>query len=295
MSATVINLRTGDRDAVAIGTLCDKARKSMVDSVKYLIEAGQKLTAKKAELEHGEWLPWLKENQKALGFGHPTATRLMKASRKAAQISKSVWGNDERKSASKDRAPKTSKPSKAAKSSKPRAAKQEDRAREIVRPLVEAGLPIDYVKIGKEHGMAHVTVEKAAAIEIARLKEQWAVDPATLPMSAKEKLEAARRQEMRKLQAEQAKRMAEIDEVVRQRVLKENAEYLAMLKTREEEASATEKLYREMIDNRKHPFTRDQFKAILMCLHPDGVRTPEKLAEAFRLFNAKKLQLTGEK
>jgi hypothetical protein len=50
-----------------------------------------------------------------------------------------------------------------------------------------------------------------------------------------------------------------------------------------------------MINDHKPVFTKDQFKIILMCLHPDGERTAIKLAEAFRLFNNKKTQLTGEK
>jgi hypothetical protein len=38
----------------------------------------------------------------------------------------------------------------------------------------------------------------------------------------------------------------------------------------------------------------DQFKLILVCLHPDGDRSPEKRADAFQLFNAKRFALTGE-
>jgi hypothetical protein len=68
-----------------------------------------------------------------------------------------------------------------------------------------------------------------------------------------------------------------------------------MLKEREEKADKTIALYQELINNRKPLFTTEQFRTVLMCLHPDGQRTAAKLAEAFRLFNARKLQLTGER
>jgi hypothetical protein len=48
------------------------------------------------------------------------------------------------------------------------------------------------------------------------------------------------------------------------------------------------------MDQQKKVFTVDQFKLILMCLHPDGDRSPEKRAEGFRLLNAKRFALTGE-
>jgi hypothetical protein len=89
--------------------------------------------------------------------------------------------------------------------------------------------------------------------------------------------------------------MRNLDEEVRQRVLKESAEYLAMLNEERAKAHESEKWYRELIDNHKPQFTIDEFKAVLMCLHPDGERTPEKLNEAFRLFNSRKFQLTGER
>jgi hypothetical protein len=70
---------TADQDAVAIGHLYHKARSSVIDSVHCLIEAGQRLTVKKASLPHGEWLPWLATNEPALGFKERAARLLVKA------------------------------------------------------------------------------------------------------------------------------------------------------------------------------------------------------------------------
>ena len=89
--------------------------------------------------------------------------------------------------------------------------------------------------------------------------------------------------------------MRGLDEEVRKRVLLEGKAYVERMTALEEKAWRDEKHWREMIDNHKPPFTSDQFKVILMCLHPDGTRTEDKLSEAFRLFNGRKLQLTGKK
>jgi len=121
------------------------------------------------------------------------------------------------------------------------------------------------------------------------------VDIDTLSPTAKQKLDAAIRQEKRKVDTEHAARMHEVDEEVRLRVIAENKDYLAMVKEQEVKVQKDEKLWREMIDGHRSPFNVEQFKVILMCLHPDGERTADKLADAFRLFNSKKLQLTGAK
>jgi len=76
MSAAEI-LPPCDSDAIQIGDLYRKGKSSMVDSVRYLVEAGQRLVAKKDSLRHGEWLPWLEANADALGFGERTARLLM--------------------------------------------------------------------------------------------------------------------------------------------------------------------------------------------------------------------------
>ena len=96
-----------DNDAIEIGQLYQKAGHSLVDSVKYQIECGQRLTAKKATTRHGQWLPWLDSNLGVLGFSaRTTATRLMKVAKannasthhletsEALQISRQAWGNN---------------------------------------------------------------------------------------------------------------------------------------------------------------------------------------------------------
>jgi len=95
-----------DKDAIEIGALYRKGCKCMVDSVRFFIDAGHRLIAKKAELDHGQWLPWLKANADALGFDTDrTAQRLMNAAaksdvddgfddKKAIETSRTIWGNN---------------------------------------------------------------------------------------------------------------------------------------------------------------------------------------------------------
>jgi hypothetical protein len=131
--------------------------------------------------------------------------------------------------------------------------------------------------------------------QCSQAKAEPQIDPATtLSMSAQQKLEATIRQHKRKADAEHAARLHGVDEEVRLRVVAEGKDYLAMLEEKQAKAQASEKLWREMINGHKPPFTIDQFKTILMCLHPDGERTADKLAQAFRLFNGKRVQLTGK-
>src|SRR5262249_14340165 len=92
-------------DAIQIGDLYRKGKSSMVDSVRYLIEAGQRLVAKRDSLKHGEWLPWLEANADVLGFDTPrTAQRLMGIAANATlashldedtalQLNRQIWGH----------------------------------------------------------------------------------------------------------------------------------------------------------------------------------------------------------
>jgi hypothetical protein len=75
-----IIIKGRDSDAVEIGESIRKAKASVVESVRYIIEAGHRLRRKQDRMNHGEWLPWLRANADVLGIDTPrTAQRIMLA------------------------------------------------------------------------------------------------------------------------------------------------------------------------------------------------------------------------
>jgi N6-adenosine-specific RNA methylase IME4 len=94
-------------DAAEIGALYRRARVSKVEGVKFLLEAGARLHAKKSELPHGAWYPWLTANADVLGFKDPSiASRLMRAAKSCAgarfenetqalEVCRTIWGHDQ--------------------------------------------------------------------------------------------------------------------------------------------------------------------------------------------------------
>jgi hypothetical protein len=215
-----------------------------------------------------------------LGINQSTVSRVRKRSTDAGASVEKRIGKD----------------GKARKQPKPRSRPVEDKARAVMRDRVASGAPVKAREVAKAEGISHVMMEQAAAMERARVEvlAELNVDPETLAPSAKAKLEAVKLALTRKLNAEHAARMRGIDEEVRLRVVASGKEYIARMKVMEEKAWADEQHWRKMVNDHKPPFTPDQFKTILMCLHPDGERTTEKLSEAFRLFNGKRIQLSGK-
>ncbi len=55
--------RAPDTDAHQISALFIRAKGAMWDGLKYYVECGVKLKAVKDSMPHGQWLPWLKENE----------------------------------------------------------------------------------------------------------------------------------------------------------------------------------------------------------------------------------------
>lgn len=166
-----------------------------------------------------------------------------------------------------------------------------------------AGLP------SRKQPVRRIDVEHEVLDQLAKEAKENGISPAAkiaekldpviersdLSMTAQQKLDAAIRQAKRKADADYEAAIRGLNEEVRQRVLDRTKERLAMLNEMEAKARETETFYTEMTNRHQPPFSVEQFKTILMCLHPDGERSKEKLAEAFRLFNARKLQLTGKK
>ena len=100
-----IIIKGRDSDALEIGESIRRAKASVAESLRHLIDAGRALIRKKESMYHGKWLPWLKANADVLGFdSRQTAHKLMQAARKcrvdatfdesaALQISRQIWGN----------------------------------------------------------------------------------------------------------------------------------------------------------------------------------------------------------
>jgi hypothetical protein len=156
-------------------------------------------------------------------------------------------------------------------------------ARTHVGPAVEAGKGVSHSKIAKELGVSEHTVENARHYEKGK---QEGVEDAiglaaseALSLSEKQKLDAA-------IRAHNARRMQENREHWKH--------HFPKMEEQQNKAYEREMLFRKFLDQQKKIFTVDQFKLILVCLHPDGDRSPEKRADAFQLFNAKRFALTGE-
>ena len=110
-SQAAITLARGavDPDAVAIVELFNKGKNSRADALRCHLQAGLKLSAKKATMPHGQWGAWPRQTVYRSGLQHYTSTpnRLMRAARKysastpnlddflALEISREMWGNGE--------------------------------------------------------------------------------------------------------------------------------------------------------------------------------------------------------
>jgi hypothetical protein len=109
-----------------------------------------------------------------------------------------------------------------------------------------------------------------------------------LNLTNKKKLEAAIRAHIKKLDREYDQR--------RMREIREHLDRTIPDLTQARNAAwESEKQFREFLDRQKKIFTKDEYKLILMVLHPDGDRSQAKREQAFRLFNSKKFEMTGEK
>jgi hypothetical protein len=110
-----------------------------------------------------------------------------------------------------------------------------------------------------------------------------------------EKFERALQAAQRVFQRENLKwrdeQLAQIDVKVEARVKEIKAEWRKASQDVIDERRNLQRMY----NNYKPPFTVEQFRTIVRVLHPDNSASPQTRDEAFRLFNDKKLQLTGKK
>ena len=78
-------------------------------------------------------------------------------------------------------------------------------------------------------------------------------------------------------------------------MLERNKDFIYYIRTIEKEASEKAYHYGQMINNHNPIFTEEEFRTIIICLHPDNSASKEKRDTAFKAVQARKLQLTGKK
>jgi hypothetical protein len=157
-----------------------------------------------------------------------------------------------------------------------------DRAREVVRPIVESGQPISRKKLSEEHGLSVSAIQRAAAAEQVRIETELQIKPDDLSMSARDKLDAAIRQHKHKLDQEfesrvQAEGRKRLEETILPMLNKRRAEYDAVIKSR------------------KGIMPRSVFRKILAALHPDEGASKKMREETFQIFKDLELVLVSEK
>jgi len=116
------------------------------------------------------------------------------------------------------------------------------------------------------------------------------IDPATLSMTAQEKLAAAIRQADKK-------RANEFEQLVQAEVTKRNRAAFPRLQEAQDKAYQTERTYRQFMEKQKKIMTMAEYTLVCSCLHPDsrGSVSEERLMRAFQMFEPRVFALTGER
>lgn len=292
-----------ERLATKINAEHDAFRSGISDSVKHAIAAGELLIEAKGKVQHGEWLPWLAAN---CSFAQPTASLYVRAANKKAEIERQITngvinlslreviallkkiGADEQD----DGLP--SEPAKQNRETRKHKRSVLDRAREIVRPLVDNNAPINNTELERKHGISERTFRAALEGEEARAEALKIADEdrliemarASLPKTSQGKLDIVLRRELKRMEQE-------FEERVRQRS-QENDEKL--WKPYYDEKL---KFAEAVVAGRNGVFTKAEYNEILFCLSPDHVASLGEYwfgrhSTALRLFRAAEIKLVDE-
>jgi transposase len=168
---------------------------------------------------------------------------------------------------------------------KPKTPRQEQNVKRDERIVAMADEGMSNKAIAAEVGLVPRGVAQVVEHERIRREAVADIDPATLSMSAKEKLDAAIRQHKRDLDRTFEQRVME--EVTRRINDMSLPSYLKQIKE-----------IRAMIEGRKGVMDRASYRKILACLHPDRMPDPQlkkRYEEAFNLFAHLEKRLLDEK
>jgi hypothetical protein len=156
-------------------------------------------------------------------------------------------------------------------------------AKEIIRAYkAQYGKYPSVIQAMEESGLSRIVIEPALATVIAENKE-----PPKLTKAQQSLVEAKLKILSRKLELD-------FNERVRLAMLEHNETYRAGLEKLKADAQRKNEIYDKLINNYKAIFNEEEFRNILVCLHPDNSASKEKRETAFSVFNNKKFQLTGK-
>jgi hypothetical protein len=174
------------------------------------------------------------------------------------------------------------------------------KARAQIRIAVENGKPVGRNKIAEDLGAHNSTVDVAIGLERGRLEgiaegQALALNEQGKFTKAQAKhVEALIKKHRRDLDAQFA---AAVEAEVSKQVKTRKA---ALEKAREavakqlNDAFKDQQYWKALINNHKPILTPEEFRAIVMALHPDNSASEETRARALQRVNEKKLQLTGK-
>lgn len=173
-------------------------------------------------------------------------------------------------------------------------------ARERVRAKVENGDPISRDALAQELNVSEGTIQRADLAERGRL-EGIAEGEANV-LNAQGKFTKAQAHHVEALARKQERHLnQQFNAAVEARVATRVAERVAALekaqiacREQREAAFKDQQHWQKLINRHKPIFTVEEFRAIVMALHPDNSASEETRARAMQSVNDKKLQLTGK-
>ena len=174
------------------------------------------------------------------------------------------------------------------------------KARAQIRVAVENGKPVNRDAVSEATGLSNGAVGRATAMEQARLEgvtegEAIALNEQGNFTKAQDKhVQALIKKFKRDLDAQFAAAVdAEVDKKVKARKAMLESARAACIQQRND-AFKDQQHWKTLINNRKPLFTIDEFRSIVIALHPDNSASEETRARALQSFTGKKLQLTGK-
>jgi hypothetical protein len=183
---------------------------------------------------------------------------------------------------------------------KKRNPQQTRKARQQIRVVVQNGQPVNRDEVSQATGLSNGGVGRAHAMEQARL--EGVAEGEALALNAQGKFTKAQAKHVealnKKLQRDLTSQFeAAVEAEVKKRTKAKQAAldsaHAACVKQREE-AFKDQQHWRLLSNNRKPILTPEEFRMVVMALHPDNSASEETRARALQSITEKKLQLTGK-